>query len=84
MCHVGDCPKCEANVIMKCHCNIVKKYIDCYIWVKADKEEKKEIKSCGGECPKPVSDINLVLIFIATNFSQFSFSAFYDYNISTL
>lgn len=61
-CHPDPCPPCTMNVKLKCHCGIATLYRRCDELLKATKEEREKMISCGNECPKNVINIFLFII----------------------
>jgi len=54
VCHQGICPACPQLIRMRCHCALVVRHIECSIWTTVDLNQRNQLQSCGGSCPKHV------------------------------
>ncbi|CAH1802686.1 unnamed protein product, partial [Owenia fusiformis] len=51
-CHPDECPSCKQMIRMRCHCQLVVQYVECYKWTRAGQREKDHLKACPSQCPK--------------------------------
>ncbi|ELT89307.1 hypothetical protein CAPTEDRAFT_178429 [Capitella teleta] len=51
-CHPGACPPCQQMIKMRCHCELVVRYIECEEWTHSDDRERDRLKSCKSRCPR--------------------------------